>query len=241
MEKDFLNAIKLYFDIVEEACELLIEYIQQTEQIVILNKYDLFDYLNTSRKNEFNVKGRIYYCHGNGIRVISNEIITADWDFGCKSWWCGIDPFFMATTLKNAGINDFRHYDGDFIKSKCEQYTQEGFLYLYKNQYYIDLLKFGCQKMDFPNVYDRIAIEYKCLRKEFCRSRIIDRFIKKSDSVYSGISALKNNYIIVFYDNGVEVARIPYNDIAYPEAAVRIMNGEIIKPHIVELWKRQSC
>ena len=92
--------------------------------------------------------------------------------------------------------------------------------------------------MDFPAAYDRIAIEYKGLRKEFGRSVSIDRFIRKSKSVYAGISSLKNNYIIVFYNNDSETARIPYNDIAYPDSAVRIMNDEIIKPHIVGAWKK---
>ena len=55
--------------------------------------------------------------------------------------------------------------------------------------------------------------------------------------MYDGISKLPNNYTLVFYNQNLEVAKILYNDIAYPDAAVKIMNGEIIKPHMVEMWK----
>ena len=65
----------------------------------------------------------------------------------------------------------------------------------------------------------------------------MDKFIRKSNLVYAGIGELKNNYVLIFYNDGTEVARVPYNDIAYPDSAVKIMNGEIIKPHIVDMWK----
>ena len=44
-------------------------------------------------------------------------------------------------------------------------------------------------------------------------------------------------YILVFYKNDIEIARVLYNDIAYQDSAAKIMNGEILKPHIVDLWR----
>ncbi len=237
MDDKFLEAIKTYYTIVENACDLLISYIEHTEQITILNKFDLYNYFNSSHKKEFDIGDKKYYCHGIGMMVICNDIIITNWNFGCKSWWCGIDPFFMAETLRNSDFKNVNYHDGNFIKHKCEEYVLEKLLYYYKGQYYIDMLKIECTKMIFPSDYDKMVIEYKGITRSFNRCKSIDKFIRKSNTVYAGIQNLKNNYILVFFNNGVEVARIPYNDIAYQDSAVKIMNGEIIKPHIVDLWR----
>ncbi len=237
MEDKFLEAIKTYFVIVENACNLLVNYIECTEQITILNKFDLYNYLNNSYKFEFDIEGKKYYRHGNGMMVLHDDIVVIDWNFGCKSWWCGIDPFLMATTLKHSCFKEPDYYDGKFIKQKCEQYVLEELLYFYNGQYYLNMLKFKCKKLKFPADYDRLVVEYKGIKRSFLKCKSIDNFVRKSKLVYAGITKLKDNYILVFYSNDVEVARIPYNDIAYPDSAVKIMNDEIIKPHIIEMWK----
>ena len=109
MEDKFLEATKTYFTIVENACNSLISYIECTEQITILNKFDLYNYFNCSHKFEFDIGDRKYYCHGNGMMVVYNDIVIINWNFGCKSWWCGIDPFLMAETLRHSCFkkNDF--------------------------------------------------------------------------------------------------------------------------------------
>ena len=238
MDNKFLEAIKTYCTIVEDACNLLISYIEGTERIIILNKFDLYNYFNNSRKKEFDIGDKKYYCHGIGMMVIRNDIVITNWNFGCKSWWCGIDPFLMAETLRNSCFKDVDYHDGNFIKYKCEQYVLEKLLYYYKGQYYIDMLKLECKKIKFPTNYDKMVIEYKGITRSFNRCKSIDRFIRKSTTVYAGIQDLKNNYVLVFFNSGIEVARVPYNDIAYPNSAVKIMNGEIIRPHIVDEWKK---
>lgn len=240
MDEKFLKAVKTYVCMVEEACNLLINYIEKEEQITILNKYDLYDYLHRSHRFEFIMDERKYYFHGAGCTILANDIPIIDWDFGYRSWWCGIQPFKMSKTLKSSLFDEVDYHDGNFIKQKCEQYLLEEFLYYYKGQYYINLLKLGCKKIEFPINYDRVVVEYKGITKTFLKCGNMDKFIRKSNAIYEGISELKNNYIFVFYNNDIEVARIPYNDIAYPDSAVKIMNEEIIKPHIVEKWKKDE-
>lgn len=238
-ENDFFYAVKTYLKIVENECNILVKYIEDTEQIVILNKFDLYRYFNQASKYEFEVCDRKYHIHGNGIMVVCNDGIIADWDFGCRSWWCGVEPFLMAVTLKNTCFKNVDYHDGNYIKGKCEQYLEEELLYYYKGQYYINMLKLGSMKIEFPSDYEKVIIEYKGISRSFNKCKNIDKFIRKSNAVYSKISELKDNYILIFYNNDVEVARVPYNDIAYPDSAVKIMNGEIIKPHL-EVWKEQK-
>lgn len=237
MEDSFIEAVKNYLKIVEDACNVLINFIENTEQVKILNKFDLYNYFNNSHKMEFDIGDKKYYRHGNGMMVVSNDITIIDWNFGCKSWWCGVEPFLMAVTLKNTCFKDSNYHNGDYIKGKCEQYVVDELLYYYKGQYYINMLKLECTKFVFPAAYDKLVIEYKGINRSFDKCKIIDKFIRKSNRIYAGVFDLNNNYILIFYNNDIEVARVPYNDIAYPDSAVKIMNGEIIKPHIVEMWK----
>lgn len=240
MNKKFLEAVKAYVCIVEEACDLLITYIEKEEHITILNKYDLYDYLHRSHRIEFIIGERRYYFHGAGCTVFSNNMAIIDWDFGCRSWWCGVQPFKMSRTLKNSMFEEAEYHDCNFIKYKCEQYLLEELMYYYKGQYYIDLLKFGCKKIEFPINYDRVLVEYKGVTRTFPKCKSIDKFIRKSNAVYEKISELQNNYIFIFFNKNIEVAKIPYNDIAYPDSAVKIMNEEVLKPHIVEKWKNSE-
>ena len=47
--------------------------------------------------------------------------------------------------------------------------------------------------------------------------------------MYNQIDKNEDKYILKFLLNGREVYTIPYNDISYPENAVKIMSDEIIK------------
>lgn len=235
MDDYFLKAVREYNCIVEEACNLLIDYIESTEQIAILSKYHLFKYFRNSGKYEFHIGDSIYYRHGNGMMVVRNDTVVIDWDFGYRSWWCGIDPFFMAETLKHALFEATAYYDGNYIKDKCRYYMSKNLLYFYNGQYYIDLVKCSSMKITFPEEYDTLVVEYKGAVRSFSRCKIIDRFIRKSRMIYAGIAELKNNCTLIFFNNNVEEARILYNDIAYPKSAVKIMNEQILAGWIKDI------
>ncbi len=61
------------------------------------------------------------------------------------------------------------------------------------------------------------------------RNRNIDRFIRKSTWVYNQIDKSEYKYMLRFLLRGKEIYAIAYNDICYPENAVKIMSDEIIK------------
>lgn len=60
------------------------------------------------------------------------------------------------------------------------------------------------------------------------RNKVIDRFIRKSRRVYNSIEKSLNKYTLRFILEGKEIYSIPYDDIGYPENAVRIMNDILI-------------
>ena len=61
------------------------------------------------------------------------------------------------------------------------------------------------------------------------RNKTIERFLRRSISVYNQIEQDKNKYILKFIHQGKEVYSIAYNDIGFPETAVKIMSDEIIR------------
>ena len=143
----------------------------------------------------------------------------------------------MANTLKNFSFEGREFYDGAYVKGLCEEYAGEGFLYYYRGQYYVDLLRINSIQMRFPSDYDCVVAEYKGHERFFPRSKNLDRFIRKSASVYADIHNLSNNYELIFYKQNNEIIRIPYNDLAFPPNAVKIMNDEILKPSETDLWR----
>lgn len=163
-----------------------------------------------------------------------NDVIVADWDFGFRSLWCGIDSYKMSLTLKNNGYVNHSFYNADFIRDLCESYIAQGDLILYKNQYYVNLLKKGTIKTKFPDIYDELIVYYSGEVIIFNKSKDIDRFIRKSREIYKDIDKLDNNSMLVFRYNNKVVYKVLYNDIAYPDSAVEIMTNKILKPHILK-------
>lgn len=97
------------------------------------------------------------------------------------------------------------------------------------DQYYFELTENETFKPKFPIEYDTLIVEYFNLSWLIPRNKVIDRFIRKSTRVYNQIDKNEDKYILKFLLNGREVYTIPYNDISYPENAVKIMSDEIIK------------
>ena len=60
------------------------------------------------------------------------------------------------------------------------------------------------------------------------RNKIIDKFIRKSRWVHKQIDKNKDTYILRFMLKGKEIYSISYDDIGYPEEAVKIMSDEIL-------------
>lgn len=220
-------------------CTLLINHIEKNEGIGIANKYEFLSYWNRNYKSKVVIGDKTYFFHGLGCTVYSDNMPSIKWDFGYRSWWCGIEPYKMAETLESLKYTELNYYDGNFIKDKCMQYALEEILYYHKGQYYINMPKLQPLRINFPNNFDKLVVNYKGIKRSYPKNKNLDKFIRKSHTIYGDIGKLKNNYKLIFMNLGEVVAEIPYNDIAYPDSAVKIMNGEIIKPHIVELWMKE--
>jgi len=232
MNKEFDLAICKYYDIVKEKCESLINHIYLRNDKTLRDKYELFSYLRNNKISNYQYDGINYIFHGCGCTVFSDDIVIADWDFGYRSLWCGIDAYKMALTLKNNAYINSSFYEANFISDLCKTYTEQGDLVLYKNQYYINLLNTGTIKTSFPTIYDELRICYKDIELSFDKSKDIDRFMRKSREIYKDIEKLDNNYLLIFRYNNMDVYRVFYNDVAYPDSAVEIMTYRILKPYI---------
>lgn len=139
MDEVFINAVNDYYHIIEDACLILINYINESEQMNITNKRELLDYIYSHHIINKKICERTYYFHGVGCTVEVDGIPKIDWDFGYLHFWCGIDPFKMARTLNNTSGSGCKIWDGKDIFEQCEKYLKEdGRLYKYKNQYYFD-------------------------------------------------------------------------------------------------------
>ncbi len=231
MDREFELAVCKYYDIVKEKCKTLIDHINKNNNANLNNKYDLLTYLRKSKIIEYQYGRYKYIFHGCGCTVFEDDNIIADWDFGYRSWWCGIDAYKMSLTLKNNKYLNSMFYDIELISNFCNTYIVNNELVLYKNQYYINLLSKGTIKPSFPDYYDELIICHDDVKVSFQKSKEIDRFIRKSREIYKDINNLDDNYLLVFRYNNNDVYRVFYNDIAYPDSAVEIMTSKILKPY----------
>lgn len=227
MEERLQFVLKEYIKEVEEICSILLRGINSVEAQKINNKYDFFEYRSNCKKMEFEVGGYSYRLHGKGCTAYNKEKFI-DWDFGYRSRWCGIDPWKVAITLKknNSPYTDF--YDGNLIKTICERFVENGIMFKQYGQYYFEIPANETFIPEFPTEYDTLIIEYNDLRWSIQRNKIIERFIRKSSKIYNQIYEVTDRYMLRFLFNDKEVYTIPYNDVCYPENAVKIMNDEII-------------
>lgn len=233
MNKDFENAINNYFETVSEACEYLINHINNTSNLELKCKFELYTFLRENRVYDYIAGEREYRFHGAGCSVFVHDKKVIDWDFGYRSWWCGIDPYKMAVTLKSMGYSNELFYDSNYINALCEIMHNQDELKIYKGQYYPDLLKKETMHTCFPAVFDTMVINYFDKKLECPRTKLVDRFIRKSKIVYKYIEELENNVVLEFLDNGKVVAKILYNDAAYQDSAVEIMKA-LLKDNLQE-------
>ena len=228
MEEKMQIVLKEYIKNVEDVCNILIKHINCSENLTLKNKYDFFVYRSNCRKMEFEAEGICYKLHGIGCIAFNKEMFI-DWDFGYRSRWCGIDPWKVSRTLKKNNSPCVEYYDGNLIHTMCEQFVKKGIMFKKYNQYYFEMAKDETFKPEFPTVYDTLIIESFNTSWSIPRNKVIDRFIRKSTQVHNQINKNKNSYMLKFILDGKEIFTIPYNDISYPENAVKIMSDDIIK------------
>jgi len=227
MDARLKSVMEEYVKDVEDLCNNLLRGINVAENLDLKTKREFLEYVIEKWKREFEVKGVHYYLHGGGCTA-SAEGMYMNWDFGYRSRWCGIDPLELAFTLKKNNSQDKKFHNGEFIKRECEQAVLDGEMFAYKNKYYFvepDCHKF---KPEFPKEYDTLIIEHFDERWSVTRNKVIDKFIRKSQSVSSKIGERIDKYKLLFMLEGKEVYTIYYDEIGYPENAIKIMSDDII-------------
>ena len=228
MEEEFKNTMCEYINSVNMMCAKLLKSINDSENVCLKSKMDFFDYLAKTKKMEFEFDGIKYKLHGKGCTVFNDEVFL-DWDFGYRSRWCGINPWKVALSLKKSRCGAVEYYNGSLVKELCERSVIDGIMFIQQEQFYFIIPESQTIKPDFPKEFDTLVIEHNGLQYSIPRNRIIDRFIRKSNRIYNQIDKNKNYYLLKFFLNGKVVYTIPYDDIGYPENAVKIMSDNILK------------
>lgn len=228
MDETLQIVLREYIRDVEDVCNILVKSINNSEKLNLKNKYDFFKYRSSCEKMAFEAGGISYRLHGKGCFAF-NEKKFIEWDFGYRSRWCGINPWKVSITLKKNNDSHIEYWDGSLIQAVCERLVKKGIMFKQNDQYYFEIIAEETFKPDFPTEYDTLIIEYFDSSWSIPRNKIIDRFIRKSTRIYNQIKKNEDNYMLKFLLSGKEIYAIPYNDISYPENAVKIMSDEIIK------------
>lgn len=228
MEEKLQIVLKEYIRDVEEVCNILIRNINYSENLNLRNKYDFFMYRSSCNKWEFEEGGISYRLHGKGCMAFNKEMFI-DWDFGYRSRWCGIIPWKVSMTLEKNNSPHVAYYDGDLVKTICEQFVKEDIMFKKYDQYYFEMTADETFRPDFPTEYDTLVVEYFNSSWSIPRNKVIDRFVRKSTRVHNQINKNEDKYMLKFLSDGKVVYTIPYNDVNYPENAVKIMSDEIIR------------
>lgn len=212
---------------VNTVCHKLLEGINAQENLNLKTKWDFFEYRSKVRKTEFDVNGIQYQFHGRGCFAFDGELFL-DWNFGYRSRWCGIDPWILGMTLERNKSSDIEYYDGKLLKEACEHALAKGEMFE-KNGLYHDSIPINeTFAPAFPKDYDTLVIEHFDHRWTISRNKIIDRFLRKSIRIHNQVYNSENMYILRFFLDRKEIYTIPYDDICYPENAIKIMTDDII-------------
>lgn len=228
MEEKLQMILKGYILNVENICKNLLKSINLSENLKLKSKYDFFAYVSKNKKMEFEAEGISYKLHGKGCLAFNDKMFI-DWDFGYRSIWCGIDPWKVSLTLKKNKSSYTEYYDGDLIKTLCDLLVEKGIMFKQFDQYYFEIPENETFKPEFPTEYDTLVVEFFDSKWSMPRNKVIDRFIRKSNRIFSKIDENENNYMLKFLFEGKEVFAISYNDTGYPESAVKIMSDNILK------------
>lgn len=228
MEEKFKNAMDEYISSINNVCGKLLKGLNESENISLISKMDFFDYRAKTKKMEYEFDGVRYNLHGKGCTAFNDKTFL-DWDFGYRSRWCGINPWKVAMSLKKSGCGTVEYYDGNIIKKVCEQSVLDGIMFMEQGQYYFTIPENQTIKPDFPTEFDTLIIEHSGKKCSISRNKVIDRFIRKSNRIYNQIDKNQDCYLLRFAFEGKIIYTIPYDDIGYPENAIKIMSDDILK------------
>lgn len=224
MDNVLKGIIDDYLENVSTLCTNLLKELGLQDKSALIN----YLYMGKQRVWELKINGVSYKFHGAGCDAFYEDKFI-QWDFGRRSHWCGIDPWFIANMLNRNKSEHTQFYDGNLIKKECDKAVANKEMYYFNGRYYYTIPLEQTFKPQFPDKYDSIIIEYFNDKWQILRNKEINRFVRKSTYVYKDIEKNPYKYVLKFMQGNDNVYTIPYNDISYPENAVIIMSDNIIK------------
>lgn len=114
------------------------------------------------------------------------------------------------------------------MKQACVQAVIEGEMISKGNLYHYSIPDNETFIPDFPDEYDILLIENFGKKWLVKRNKEIDKFLRKSNRVHNEVHNNLNAYTLRFFLENKEVYSIPYDDVCYPESAIKIMSDNII-------------
>ena len=156
MNESFAKAIRQYYSIVESAYSDFCDFIKVKYSVDIKNKSELYDFLRNNQQSIFDINEKIYHFHGVGCSVSANGKQIIAWDFGYRSWLCGIEPYKMAITLSNFSSDLEEIFDAERISELCKVEAENGNMTEHDGQYYINLLSLETENYSFPKEYENL-------------------------------------------------------------------------------------
>ena len=227
MEEKMKDIMQEYIKNDEDTCNILLEGINYSDNLNLKTKQDFFAYRMETSKMEFESRGISYRLHGKGCMAFKKDFFL-DWDFGYRSRWCGIDPWKLAMTIKRNKSQYSEYYDGNLIKKICEQAVKDGIMFKQYEQYYFVIPQSETFEPQFPKEFDTLVVTHRGSTWSLPRNEVIDKFIRESSWVYNKIDRNEDKYVLSFLLEGKEIYSISYDDIGYPEGAIKIMSDDIL-------------
>lgn len=94
--------------------------------------------------------------------------------------------------------------------------------------YYFNIPISDTFEPNFPKEFDVFVIEHYGLKWQIPRNKVIDRFLRKSKRVWKGNEKGSDLYTLSFLKDDKEIYSIVFDDISFPESAVKIMKEILI-------------
>lgn len=224
MENELKDILHNYIDQVTRLCRNLLEGLE------LRNKEELIKYLYMGKERvwELKINNVLYKFHGGGCNAYYG-INRIQWDFGRRSHWCCIDPWFVSQFIKDNQNNFLVSLEGDYIKLQCEKAVKEKEMYLENGRYYFTIPLKDTFRPQFPSDFDMVVVKYYDDIWKVPKNKELIRFIKKSTFVFNLVDDISDKYILEFQKDNETIYTIAYSDICYPEKAVVIMSDRIIR------------
>ncbi len=221
MDKDLELVIKEYITSVNSVCNIVLK------ELKLNTKFDFLEYKAKHRQMELEVNGMRFIFHGRGC-IATNDELFLDWDFGYGSRWCGINPWLLAETLEHGTKQYVKPYSAKQIEQACEEAVLKNEMYIKYDLYYFKIPISDTFEPDFPKEFDVFVIEHYGLKWKIPRNKVIDKFLRKSKRIWKGHEKGADLYTLSFLKDDKEIYSILYDDISYPENAVKVMKEILI-------------